>query len=60
MDILRKTRLPMVCGHYLTSDQKDGDEHRRNSDVMDILRKTRLPMVCGHYERSPETILEHE
>ncbi|KAM0863359.1 hypothetical protein ACQ4PT_044636 [Festuca glaucescens] len=40
--------------------QKDGDEQRRNSDVMEILRKTRFPMVYGQYERSPETILEHD
>uniref|UniRef100_A0A0D9XJV1 Inositol polyphosphate-related phosphatase domain-containing protein n=1 Tax=Leersia perrieri TaxID=77586 RepID=A0A0D9XJV1_9ORYZ len=41
-------------------NKKDGDEHRRNSDVMEILRKTRFPMVYGQYERSPETILEHD
>ncbi|KAL6883417.1 hypothetical protein ACP4OV_010831 [Aristida adscensionis] len=45
---------------HLTSGQKDGDEQRRNSDVMEIMRKTRFPMVYGQYERSPETILEHD
>jgi len=57
--VLHQTSFCFVCSH-LTSGQKDGDEHRRNSDVMEILRKTRFPRVCGQYERSPETILEHE
>ncbi|VAI47097.1 unnamed protein product [Triticum turgidum subsp. durum] len=51
-----------AAGHtsHLTSGHKDGDEHRRNSDVMEILRKTRFPMVYGQYERSAETVLEHD
>jgi hypothetical protein len=57
--LLHQTSFCFVCSH-LTSGQKDGDEHRRNSDVMEILRKTRFPRVCGQYERCPETILEHE
>ncbi|KAG8088336.1 hypothetical protein GUJ93_ZPchr0010g8110 [Zizania palustris] len=57
--LLHQTSFCFVCSH-LTSGQKDGDEHRRNSDVMEILRKTRFPMVYGQYERSPETILEHD
>ncbi|CAD6212624.1 unnamed protein product [Miscanthus lutarioriparius] len=57
--VLHQTSFCFVCSH-LTSGQKDGDEHRRNSDVMEILRKTRFPRVCGQYERSPETILEHD
>uniref|UniRef100_A0ACD6A0L5 Uncharacterized protein n=1 Tax=Avena sativa TaxID=4498 RepID=A0ACD6A0L5_AVESA len=58
--LLHQTSFCFVCSH-LTSGHKDGDEHRRNSDVMEILRKTRFPiMVYGQYERSPETILEHE
>uniref|UniRef100_A0ACD5X1E5 Uncharacterized protein n=1 Tax=Avena sativa TaxID=4498 RepID=A0ACD5X1E5_AVESA len=57
---LHQTSFCFVCSH-LTSGHKDGDEHRRNSDVMEILRKTRFPMVVyGQYERSPETILEHD
>jgi len=45
----------------LTSGEKEGDELRRNSDVMEILRKTRFPQVRGAgYVKSPETILEHE
>ncbi|GJM84585.1 hypothetical protein PR202_ga00268 [Eleusine coracana subsp. coracana] len=57
--LLHQTSFCFVCSH-LTSGQKYGDEHRRNSDVMEILRKTRFPMVYGQYERSPETILEHD
>ncbi|KAF7818345.1 type I inositol polyphosphate 5-phosphatase 4-like [Senna tora] len=46
---------------HLTSGQKDGDELRRNSDVMEILRKTRFPRVHGiGDEKSPQTILEHD
>ncbi|GFY98811.1 DNAse I-like superfamily protein [Actinidia rufa] len=46
---------------HLTSGQKEGDELRRNSDVMEILRKTRFPRVhdMGD-ENSPQTILEHD
>nr|CAB3499627.1 unnamed protein product [Digitaria exilis] len=57
--LLHQTSFCFVCSH-LTSGQKDGDEHRRNSDVMEILRKSRFPRVCGQYERCPETILEHD
>ncbi|PQP95991.1 type I inositol polyphosphate 5-phosphatase 4 [Prunus yedoensis var. nudiflora] len=46
---------------HLTSGQKEGDELRRNSDVMEILRKTRFPRVHGMGdENSPQTILEHD
>ncbi|KAK4407160.1 Type I inositol polyphosphate 5-phosphatase 4 [Sesamum angolense] len=46
---------------HLTSGEKDGDELRRNSDVMEILRKTRFPRVHGMGdENSPRTILEHD
>ncbi|KAE9460685.1 hypothetical protein C3L33_07476, partial [Rhododendron williamsianum] len=46
---------------HLTSGQKEGDELRRNCDVMEILRKTRFPRVHGMGdENSPRTILEHE
>lgn len=57
---LHQTSFCFVCSH-LTSGQKEGDELRRNSDVMEILRKTRFPRVhnAGD-EKSPETILEHE
>ncbi|XP_048232797.1 type IV inositol polyphosphate 5-phosphatase 7 isoform X2 [Ricinus communis] len=42
-------------------NKKEGDELRRNSDVMEILRKTRFPRVRGMGdEKSPQTILEHD
>ncbi|CAK9154408.1 unnamed protein product [Ilex paraguariensis] len=58
--LLHQTSFCFVCSH-LTSGQKEGDELRRNSDVMQILRKTRFPRVHGMGdEKSPETILEHD
>ncbi|KZV23932.1 hypothetical protein F511_23293 [Dorcoceras hygrometricum] len=58
--LLHQTSLCFVCSH-LTSGQKEGDELRRNADVVEILRKTRFPRVNGiHDEKSPETILEHD
>ncbi|KAM7256993.1 hypothetical protein ACFE04_012734 [Oxalis oulophora] len=58
---LHQTTFCFVCSH-LTSGQKEGDELRRNSDVMEILRKTRFPRVHGFGENecSPQTILEHD
>ncbi|GMI76095.1 hypothetical protein like AT3G63240 [Hibiscus trionum] len=57
---LHQTTFCFVCSH-LTSGQKDGDELRRNSDVMEILRKTRFPRVRGTKdEKSPQTILDHD
>lgn len=58
--LLHQTSFCFVCSH-LTSGQKEGDELRRNSDVMEILKKTRFPRVQGiGDEKSPETILGHE
>ncbi|KAI3749409.1 hypothetical protein L2E82_20021 [Cichorium intybus] len=51
---LHQTSFCFICSH-LTSGQKEGDEVRRNSDVMEILRKTRFPG-----ENSPQTILDHD
>ncbi|KAL8530566.1 hypothetical protein ACS0TY_007556 [Phlomoides rotata] len=57
---LHQTSFCFICSH-LTSGEKDGDELRRNSDVMEILRKTRFPRVHGMGdENSPQTILEHD
>ncbi|XP_031477450.1 type IV inositol polyphosphate 5-phosphatase 7-like isoform X1 [Nymphaea colorata] len=57
---VHRTSFCFVCSH-LTSGQKEGDELRRNSDVMEILRKTRFPRVHGlGDENSPETILDHD
>ncbi|KAL3531318.1 hypothetical protein ACH5RR_010640 [Cinchona calisaya] len=57
---LHQTSFCFICSH-LTSGQKEGDELRRNADVMEILRKTRFPRVRGMGdENSPQTILEHD
>lgn len=57
---LHQTSFCFVCTH-LTSGQKDGDQLRRNADVVEILRKTRFPHVHGAGDRkSPETILDHD
>ncbi|KAM7258308.1 hypothetical protein ACFE04_014049 [Oxalis oulophora] len=57
---LHQTSFCFICSH-LTSGQKEGDELRRNSDVLEILRKTRFPRVHGvGDEYSPQTILEHD
>ncbi|XP_059632486.1 type IV inositol polyphosphate 5-phosphatase 7-like [Cornus florida] len=58
--LLHQTSFCFVCSH-LTSGQKEGDELRRNCDVMEILKKTRFPRINGTAnEKSPQTILEHD
>ncbi|KAJ4971525.1 hypothetical protein NE237_004624 [Protea cynaroides] len=60
---LHQTTFCFVCTH-LTSGEKEGDEVRRNSDVMEILKKTRFPHshgVTGHGQVfSPDTIMAHD
>lgn len=57
---LHQTSFCFICSH-LTSGQKQGDELRRNSDVMEILKKTRFRCDRGlPHQKSPQTILEHE
>lgn len=57
---VHQTTFCFVCTH-LTSGEKEGDELRRNADVMEILKKSRFPKVIGiGDEKSPETILQHE
>ncbi|GAB4841581.1 Type I inositol polyphosphate 5-phosphatase 4 [Ancistrocladus abbreviatus] len=57
---LHQTSFCFICSH-LTSGQKEGDELRRNSDVMEILRKTRFPRVHGMGNKNfPQIIFEHE
>ncbi|CDY15542.1 BnaA08g28260D [Brassica napus] len=58
--LLHQTSFCFVCTH-LTSGQKEGDELKRNSDVMEILKKTRFPRVkSSEDEKSPENILQHD
>ena len=59
---LSGTSFCFVCTH-LTSGEKEGDEVRRNSDVMEILKKTRFShstAPSSGQSPSPYTILEHE
>ncbi|XP_022931208.1 type I inositol polyphosphate 5-phosphatase 4-like [Cucurbita moschata] len=57
---LHQTSFCFICSH-LSSGQKEGDEHRRNADVMEILKKTRFPRISGmEDELSPQTVLEHD
>jgi len=45
----------------LASGEKEGDEIRRNSDVIEILRNTQFPRRCKvPNTRVPERILEHQ
>ncbi|PSR86677.1 Type I inositol polyphosphate 5-phosphatase [Actinidia chinensis var. chinensis] len=58
---LYQTSFCFVCTH-LASGEKEGDEVRRNSDVMEILKKTRFShflKVLGR-QSSPDYILEHD
>ncbi|KAK8612942.1 hypothetical protein V6N13_104267 [Hibiscus sabdariffa] len=58
--LVHQTSFCFICSH-LTSGQKEGDELRRNSDVIEILKKTRFPRVHNAVDdKSPETILEHD
>lgn len=57
---LYQTTFCFMCSH-LASGQKDGDELRRNSDVLEILKNTYFPRLHSFSgEKSPETILQHD
>lgn len=58
---LHQTTFCFVCTH-LTSGEKEGDEVRRNSDVMEILKKTKFSHSCRDAGQPvpPDSILEHE
>ncbi|KAG8066956.1 hypothetical protein GUJ93_ZPchr0005g15751 [Zizania palustris] len=62
LTLQRSTTLCFVCTH-LASGDKDGDEVRRNSDVVEILKRTRFTPPRGLFAAavpSPATILEHD
>lgn len=49
-----------VCSH-LASGEKEGDELRRNSDVLEILKNTQFRRLCKRSgRRIPERILDHD
>lgn len=52
------TSFCFICSH-LASGEKEGDEHRRNTDVMEILKNTQFPKICKS-SRVPEKILDHK
>ncbi|XP_015688885.1 type I inositol polyphosphate 5-phosphatase 10 isoform X1 [Oryza brachyantha] len=57
---LHQTSFCFICSH-LASGQKEGDEFRRNSDVLEILRLTLFSRICRRGARKiPEKILEHD
>ncbi|XAR48320.1 hypothetical protein NMG60_11031091 [Bertholletia excelsa] len=57
---LHQTSLCFVCSH-LASGEREGDELRRNSDVIEILRNAQFPNICKAADsRMPVTILEHD
>jgi len=50
---LHQTSLCFVCSH-LASGEKEGDELRRNSDVVEILKNTQFRRLCKRSgRRSP-------
>ncbi|XP_027070103.1 type I inositol polyphosphate 5-phosphatase 8 [Coffea arabica] len=59
--ILHRASFCFVCTH-LASGEKEGDEIKRNSDVIEILRKTRFSHPCGIPGKPvpPDGILNHE
>lgn len=55
----KQTSLCFVCSH-LASGEKEGDELRRNSDVIEILRSTQFPKICKTPNpKVPDKILDH-
>nr|GMC93668.1 type I inositol polyphosphate 5-phosphatase 8-like isoform X1 [Ipomoea batatas] len=60
---LHRTTFCFVCTH-LASGEKEGDEVRRNSDVMEIMRRTRFNHLSRMGRQSaphppPDKILDH-
>lgn len=55
-----RTSFCFVCSH-LASGEKEGDELRRNLDVIEILRNTQFSKICRMPgNRVPEKILDHD
>ncbi|KAL4366714.1 hypothetical protein GQ457_05G033030 [Hibiscus cannabinus] len=58
--LVHKTSFCFLCSH-LASGEKEGDELRRNSDVIEILRNTQFPRICkSSSSRVIERILDHD
>ncbi|KAM0864261.1 hypothetical protein ACQ4PT_044056 [Festuca glaucescens] len=57
---LHQTSFCFICSH-LASGEKEGDELRRNSDVLEILKVTQFPRICRRAgQRTPEKIIDHD
>ncbi|KAL5568744.1 hypothetical protein UlMin_025319 [Ulmus minor] len=57
--LFHQTSFCFVCSH-LASGEKEGDEIRRNQDVIEILRNTQFPKICKTSIRVPDRILKHD
>ncbi|XVF41033.1 hypothetical protein PTKIN_Ptkin01aG0247900 [Pterospermum kingtungense] len=58
--LFNETSFCFLCSH-LASGEKEGDELRRNFDVVEILRNTQFPRICKtSSSRVPEKILDHD
>ncbi|KAG5408077.1 hypothetical protein IGI04_004396 [Brassica rapa subsp. trilocularis] len=57
---LYKTSFCFICSH-LASGEREGDERRRNSDVIEILKNTTFPRICRtSFTRVPNRITKHD
>ncbi|GAB4836183.1 hypothetical protein Ancab_001096 [Ancistrocladus abbreviatus] len=57
---LYQTSFCFICSH-LASGEKEGDELRRNLDVIEILKNTQFPRRCKvPNTRVPERIIDHD
>ncbi|KAJ3669011.1 hypothetical protein LUZ60_010961 [Juncus effusus] len=55
-----QTSFCFICSH-LASGEKEGDELRRNYDVLEILKNTQFQRICRRAgRRIPEKIIDHE
>ncbi|KAK1410780.1 hypothetical protein QVD17_37319 [Tagetes erecta] len=56
----KQTSFCFVCSH-LASGEKEGDELRRNLDVIEILKSTQFPKICRTPNaKVPDKILDHD
>lgn len=57
---LHQTTFCFICSH-LASGEKEGDELKRNYDVIEILKNTQFQRICRRSgRRIPERITDHE
>ncbi|KAF3330646.1 type I inositol 1,4,5-trisphosphate 5-phosphatase CVP2 [Carex littledalei] len=57
---LHQTTFCFICSH-LASGEKEGDELKRNYDVIEILKNTQFQRICRRSGRKiPERITDHE